>query len=156
DDGGASLRSAVDTGAVLLPRTALSRRRQLDRLQRAAGSVVLRRRPADHRLGPLHLAARACPRSRRHRRRADRELRMASSIRPIEERRLLGIGLVLLSFLLFAVIDSCAKWLSQAGMPISQVVFIRYAGQFLLITAFFLPMRGRDLLVTRRPGLEAI
>lgn len=81
---------------------------------------------------------------------------MAVAVRPTEERRLLGIGLVLLSFLLFAIIDSCAKWLSQAGMPTSQVVFIRYAGQFLLITAFFLPMRGRDLLVTRRPGLEAI
>jgi drug/metabolite transporter (DMT)-like permease len=41
-------------------------------------------------------------------------------------------------------------------MPTSEVVFIRYAGQFILAAAFFLPTRGTALLITKRPGLEVI
>jgi drug/metabolite transporter (DMT)-like permease len=55
---------------------------------------------------------------------------------------------------MFTIIDSCAKWLSQAGLPTTEVVFVRYAGQLLLAAALFLPAQGRGLLVTRRPWLE--
>ena len=81
---------------------------------------------------------------------------MARAIKPIEERRLLGIAFVLVGYFCFTVIDSCAKWLSASGMPTSEVVFIRYAGQFVLAAAFFLPTRGLALLTTRRPGLEVL
>ena len=67
---------------------------------------------------------------------------MSPEVRPIEDRRLLGIGLALVGYACFAVIDSCAKWLSQGGMPTMEVVFIRYAAQFLIVAAIFLPQRG--------------
>ena len=79
---------------------------------------------------------------------------MARAVRPLEDRRLLGILLLLGGYLSFTVIDTCAKWLSMAGMPTSEVVFVRYAGQLLLVSALFLPTRGPELLTTRSPWLE--
>ena len=81
---------------------------------------------------------------------------MARPVRPIEERRLLGIGLVLVSYLLFTVIDSCAKWLSSTGLPTTEIVFIRYAGQLLLVSALFLPTRSSEVLRTRSWRLEIL
>jgi drug/metabolite transporter (DMT)-like permease len=79
---------------------------------------------------------------------------MAGGVSPLEDRRLLGIGLVLVAYLLFTVVDTCAKWLINAGLPANQVVFVRYAGQFILVSALFLPARGREVLATRKPWLE--
>ena len=79
---------------------------------------------------------------------------MPRSIAPIEERRLLGIGFVLVGYLMFTIIDSCAKWLSGHGMPTTEVVFVRYAGQLLLVSALFLPTRGTELVRTRNLKLE--
>jgi drug/metabolite transporter (DMT)-like permease len=79
---------------------------------------------------------------------------VALPVRPIEDRRLVGIVLVLVAFAMFTVIDSCAKWLTQAGMPLTQVVFVRYAAQLLLVSAIFLPSRGVSLFITRNPRLE--
>lgn len=76
------------------------------------------------------------------------------AVKPIEERRLFGIGLVLCGYLCFSIIDSCAKWLMLQGMPPLQVVFVRYLGQFLLVLAIFAPRDGRALVVTRRPWIE--
>lgn len=81
---------------------------------------------------------------------------MSSPVRPIEDRRLLGIGLVLVGYFCFTIIDSCAKWLSLAGLPTTEVVFVRYAGQLILVSALFLPTRGAALLVTRAPWLEVL
>ena len=81
---------------------------------------------------------------------------MALAIRPIEERRLLGIGLVVLGYTMFTIIDSCAKWLSQSGLPTSEIVFIRYAGQLFIVSALLLPARGRDLMATRNLRLEVM
>ena len=80
---------------------------------------------------------------------------MSAAVKPIEERRLVGIGLVLFGYFSFAVIDSCAKWMMLHGIPPMQVVFIRYLGQFVLVLALFLPqMSPRTLVRTRRPWLE--
>jgi drug/metabolite transporter (DMT)-like permease len=78
------------------------------------------------------------------------------AVKPIEERRLLGIGLVLFGYLSFSVIDSCAKWLMLHGLPPMEVVFIRYAGQFILIVALFAPRNPTELVQTRRPVLEVL
>jgi drug/metabolite transporter (DMT)-like permease len=78
---------------------------------------------------------------------------MPTTVRPIEDRRLLGIGLVLMGYFCFTIIDSCAKYLSQHGLPPLEVAFVRYAAQLLLVVAIFLPQRGIGLLRSRAyPG----
>jgi drug/metabolite transporter (DMT)-like permease len=81
---------------------------------------------------------------------------MAASIAPLEERRVFGIGFALVGFFCFTIIDTCAKYLGMSGMPPMQVVFIRYAGQLLLVAALFLPTRGIALVHTRSPKLELL
>ncbi len=78
------------------------------------------------------------------------------AVKPIEERRLRAIGFALIGYALFAITDSCAKWLAQSGLPPMQVVAVRYAGQLILIAALFAPTRGRDLVTTRAPWLEVV
>ena len=81
---------------------------------------------------------------------------MPTTIRPIEDRRLLGIGLVLMGYFCFTIIDSCAKYLSQRGLPPLEVAFVRYAAQLLLVTAIFLPQRGIELVRSRAYPSEII
>lgn len=45
-----------------------------------------------------------------------------------------GIGLMCLAYLLFALLDSSAKWLVLAGLSVLQVSLVRYAGHFLIST----------------------
>ncbi len=80
---------------------------------------------------------------------------MASMVKPIEDRRTLGIGLMLCGFLCYTLIDTCAKLLSMSGLPTMEVVFVRYAGQFILVLALFMPRLGvRELTGTRSLKLE--
>lgn len=76
------------------------------------------------------------------------------SVAAIEDRRLAGIGLMLAATLMFTGIDTCAKWLVEAGMPPMAVVFIRYFVHMLLAAALFFPSMGRKLFSTERPWLE--
>lgn len=79
---------------------------------------------------------------------------MASAIKPVEDRRLLGIALMVSALFCYTVIDSCAKLMVQAGIPAMEVVFVRYAGQFILVLALFLPRERRALARTRNLKLE--
>jgi drug/metabolite transporter (DMT)-like permease len=80
---------------------------------------------------------------------------MAATVKPIEDRRMLGIGMMLGAYLCYTIIDSCAKLMTQAGLPTMEVVFVRYAGQFILVLAFFLPQRGiKTLTATRNLRVE--
>ena len=45
-----------------------------------------------------------------------------------------GILLMCLAYLLFAMLDSSAKWLVLAGLSVLQVSLVRYAGHFLIST----------------------
>jgi drug/metabolite transporter (DMT)-like permease len=81
---------------------------------------------------------------------------MSVEIRPIEDRRLAGIGLALAGYVCFTIIDSCAKYLSLRGLPSMEVVFIRYASQLLIVSALFFPRRGRALLTTRNLPIEVV
>lgn len=78
------------------------------------------------------------------------------TIAPREDRRLFGIGLMLLSFALLTGIDSCAKWLVLAGIPTMEVVFIRFAGHMLLVLAIAGPSLGRSLFVSADPKAEIL
>ncbi len=79
---------------------------------------------------------------------------MSSHVRPIEERRLTGIVFVLVGYFCFTIIDSCAKWLSLAGLPATEIVFVRYFGQLIFVSAIFLPSRGVEMVRTASPKLE--
>lgn len=81
---------------------------------------------------------------------------MTGLVAPLEERRLRGIVYVLVGYFCFTVIDTCAKWLTIAGMPTGEVVFIRYAGQLFFVVLLFGPANGREMVRTRRPWLEII
>jgi drug/metabolite transporter (DMT)-like permease len=81
---------------------------------------------------------------------------MSPEIRPVEDRRLLGIGLALAGYFCFTIIDSCAKYLSSHGLPTIEVVFVRYAAQLIIVSAVFFPQRGRSLTTTRNLPIELV
>lgn len=80
--------------------------------------------------------------------------RRASVIKPREDRRFVGIGMVLVAYLMFTGIDTSAKWLTLTGMPSAEVVFIRYGINLILILGWFVPMQGLTMFRTRSPWLE--
>ncbi len=77
------------------------------------------------------------------------------SVPPIEDRRLQAIWIVSVAYLVFAGIDTCAKWLVLSGLPVTEVVFARYLGHFALVLVFSMPL-SMALLRTRHLGLECL
>lgn len=63
-------------------------------------------------------------------------------VKPREERTGAGVAMMLLAVLFFTGIDTSAKWLSIAGLPVLQIVFVRYAGHFLYANLVYLPQEG--------------
>jgi len=62
--------------------------------------------------------------------------------------RLVGIGIVSLTYLFFTLLDGSAKWL-VGTMPVIMVVWLRFAMHAVMATALFLPLRGGALVRTR-------
>jgi drug/metabolite transporter (DMT)-like permease len=69
--------------------------------------------------------------------------------------RRVGIGLVTLATLCFAVLDACAKWLVQ-HLPVVQVVWLRFALHVLIMAAVLAPVRGRALVTVQSWRLQAL
>ncbi len=67
--------------------------------------------------------------------------------------RLLGIGLISITFFCFAVLDAGAKWL-VSSLPVMEVVFLRFFMHFVFTTALLAPGHGLALVRTRRPWLQ--
>jgi len=67
--------------------------------------------------------------------------------------RLLGIGLISLTILCFAVLEAGAKWLVRS-LPVMEAVFLRFFLHFLFTTALLAPRHGLALVRTRRPWLQ--
>ena len=78
---------------------------------------------------------------------------MSHPVLPAEERRGLGILLMLAAFLCFTLIDTCAKWLVLSGLPSPQVAFVRYAGHLAIMAALIRPADWRAVARTNAPGL---
>jgi drug/metabolite transporter (DMT)-like permease len=72
-----------------------------------------------------------------------------------EDRTLRAIGLVLLAFLAFTGIDSCAKWLVQRGLPATEVAFVRYAVHLVIVVLIGAAARER-LWVTGNLGAVSL
>jgi drug/metabolite transporter (DMT)-like permease len=62
--------------------------------------------------------------------------------------RLIGIGLVSLTYACFALLDGSAKWLVQT-IPVLVVVWLRFLTHTLIASALLFPMRGTALVRTR-------
>lgn len=73
-------------------------------------------------------------------------------IRARQDRPGLGLGLMLACFAVFTGIDTSAKWMIEAGLPVGEVVFVRYLGHLAMVLALFAPTEGRALFVMKRPG----
>jgi drug/metabolite transporter (DMT)-like permease len=72
--------------------------------------------------------------------------------------RLKAIGLMVLAVGLFSGLDTAAKFLStQKGLPIAEIVWARFVGQFVLLLVF-VPLLGvmsaKALFTTNRLGLQ--
>jgi drug/metabolite transporter (DMT)-like permease len=61
--------------------------------------------------------------------------------------RLVGIGLVSLTYVLFTLLDGSAKWL-VGSVPVIVVVWLRFAAHVLFAGAFLFPLRGLALVRT--------
>jgi len=69
--------------------------------------------------------------------------------------RLIGIGLVSSTYLLFTLLDGSAKWL-VGSMPVVMVVWLRFAMHALIGGAVLLPLRGAELLKTSHMRWHAL
>jgi drug/metabolite transporter (DMT)-like permease len=67
--------------------------------------------------------------------------------------RLIGIGLISVTFLCFALLDCGAKWLVKT-VPVLQVVWLRFLFHAVFSTALLAPKFGSGILRTRRPKLQ--
>jgi drug/metabolite transporter (DMT)-like permease len=69
--------------------------------------------------------------------------------------RLIGIGLVSLTFLCFALLDAGAKWLVRT-LPVAEVVWLRFVAHVLFTGALFAPRLGAALVRASRPRLQLV
>jgi len=68
-------------------------------------------------------------------------------------RRLRAIGLMCLTMLLFAVLDTTGKYLVTAGeLPVIQVVWVRLASQFAFTVALLAPLGLPRMIATNKLG----
>ncbi len=65
-------------------------------------------------------------------------------------QRRIGIGLVTLATLCFALLDACAKWLVQT-LPVMEVVWLRFLTHVLLMGTVLLPLHGAALFRLHAP-----
>ncbi|MBA2125197.1 EamA/RhaT family transporter [Hyphomicrobium methylovorum] len=71
--------------------------------------------------------------------------------------RLKAVGLMCLAVTLFACLDTTAKYLgSHLGVPTAEIVWVRFLGQALLMTAILGPARIPKLLQTKRLSLQLV
>jgi drug/metabolite transporter (DMT)-like permease len=81
---------------------------------------------------------------------------------PVTARRTLAaIGLIVLAVTLFTALDTVAKLLStRFGIPVAQIVWLRFVGQTIYIPVLFAlvygAMRLPELVATRRLGLQVV
>ena len=81
---------------------------------------------------------------------------MTTPFAPLQERRLLGIGLALVAYFMFTGIDSSAKWLALGGIPAAQIVLLRYAVHLALVLGIHGPSSGLSLARTASLRTQAL
>ncbi|MEO0360357.1 MAG: DMT family transporter [Pseudomonadota bacterium] len=79
-----------------------------------------------------------------------------ASLKGREDRPGLALGLTVLVFICFTGIDTSAKWLIESGLPVEEVVFVRYFGHFVFVVALFAPAQGASLWRMKKPTLTLL
>lgn len=80
---------------------------------------------------------------------------MSQLLSDTSRNRQIGIALVTATTLMFAVLDTSAKWLVQS-VPVLQVVWLRFVFHALLTTAIFMPSMGVGLFKIHNPKLQLL
>lgn len=80
---------------------------------------------------------------------------MSQLLSDTSRNRQIGIALVTATTLMFAVLDTSAKWLVQT-VPVLQVVWLRFVFHALLTTAIFMPSMGVGLFKIHNPKLQLL
>jgi drug/metabolite transporter (DMT)-like permease len=75
---------------------------------------------------------------------------------PREDRTAAGLMVMALAVAMFTAIDTSAKWLAGAGLPVLQIVLVRYAGHLLLALAVGLSQDGQAVFRSAAPRLQAL
>lgn len=73
------------------------------------------------------------------------------AVKPLEDRAPVGVMMMVLAVILFTGIDTSAKWLSIAGLPVLEIVFLRYFVHFLLSLVIYLPQDGVSAFRSNAP-----
>lgn len=71
----------------------------------------------------------------------------------LARQRLIGIGLMMIAFLLFSLLDTTAKWLNQV-IPTPQTVWARYTFSVLFVLIVINPGTKPGVLKTKKPVLQ--
>jgi len=80
---------------------------------------------------------------------------MSQLLSDTAQNRRIGIALVTATTLMFAVLDTSAKWLVQT-VPVLQVVWLRFLLHTLLTTAIFMPSMGKALFKIHNPKMQLL
>lgn len=64
------------------------------------------------------------------------------AVKPLEDRASAGVMIMVLAVILFTGIDTSAKWLSISGLPVIEIVFLRYFVHFIIAILFYYPQDG--------------
>ena len=80
---------------------------------------------------------------------------MSQLLSDTARHRQIGIALVTATTLMFAVLDTSAKWLVQT-LPVVQVVWLRFFVHTILTAVMFMPSMGSRLFVVSNPRLQLL
>ncbi|MFK7876056.1 MAG: DMT family transporter [Paracoccaceae bacterium] len=80
---------------------------------------------------------------------------MSHPIPGLEDKARLGILLTLMAWLMFALVDTGAKWVAMAGLPAAQIAFFRYFGHFVVSTGLYI-RDGEPLHIPQHFGLISL
>lgn len=81
---------------------------------------------------------------------------MPHAVQPREDKTALGLMTMALAVGCFTMIDTSAKSMVLAGFAALQVVFVRYAGHFLLAAVIFVPREGLTCFVSYAPKRQFV
>lgn len=81
-------------------------------------------------------------------------------VAPIElggnNKLVLAVFLMFGAFLLFASMDTMAKYMAAQGLPTLQIVFTRFLAHFVVIVLFYLPREGLQIFKSHTPKIQIL